>query len=139
MEDFRRKIRPRMVVHLEILEARNVIVNPHGSRDSLFVRYYLSTGNGQTNNIAVNSREVMARTDPQWKQTFCLDCGGIIDDVNVISELQKQFVRFELRQRSSRIRVLGGMFRASKVVGWVEIAWKDLLDLPHSQSTTGFP
>jgi hypothetical protein len=139
MEDSGRKIRPRMVVNLEILEARNVIVKPDGSRDSLFVRYYLSTGNGQTNNIAVNSTEVMARTDPQWKQTFCLDCGGIIDDVNVISELQKQFVRFELRQRSSRIRVLGGMFRASKVVGWVEIAWKDLLASPTFSINNWFP
>jgi len=128
-----------MVVHLEILEARNVIVNPNGSRDSLFVRYYLSTGNGQTNNIAVNSREVMARTDPQWKQTFCLDCGGIIDDVNVISELQKQFVRFELRQRSSKVKILGNMFKASKVVGWVEIPWKDLFASPILSINRWYP
>lgn len=120
----------RMVLNLEILEARNVIVKPDGGRDSLFVRYYLSTGNGHDKNIAVNSREVTARSNPQWKQTFFLECGGIMDDVNVIRELQKQFVRFELRQRSGKVKVLGNMFRASKVVGWVEIPWKDLLASP---------
>lgn len=129
----------RMVVNLEILEARNVIVKPDAGRDSLFVRYYLSTGNGQTNNIAVNSREVMAKSDPQWKQTFCLDCGAIIDDVNVISELQKQFVRFELRQRSSKVKILGNMFKASKVVGWVEIPWKDLLASPTVSINSWYP
>ena len=80
-----------MVVNLEILEATNVIIKPDSGRDSLFVRYYLSTGNGngKGNKIAVNSREIVARPDPQWKQTFCLECGGIVNDNNVISELQK--------------------------------------------------
>lgn len=128
-----------MVVNLEILEARNVIIKPDASRDSLFVRYYLSTGNGQGNKIAVNSREIPARPDPQWKQTFCLECGGIIDDMNVISELQKQFVRFELRQRSSKVKILGNMFRASKVVGWVDIPWKDLLASPTLSINSWYP
>lgn len=120
----------RMALNLEIMEARNVIVKPAGGKDSLFVRYYLSTGNGQVKNITVNSKEVTARSDPQWKQTFRLECGGIMDDVNVITELQKQFVRFELRERSGKVKVVGNMFRASKVVGWVEIPWKDLLASP---------
>nr|ABK27082.1 unknown [Picea sitchensis] len=129
MEACGRRVRP-MVVNLEILEARNVTVKPSSGRDSLFVRYYLSTGNGQTNNIAVNSTEVMAKADPEWKQTFCLDCGWSIENGNIICELQKQFVRFELRERSSRVRVLGSMFRASKLVGWIEIPWKKLLASP---------
>jgi len=119
-----------MALNLEIVEAKNVIVKPAGGRDSLFVRYYLSTGNGQVKNITVNSKEVTARSDPQWNQTFCLECGGIMDDVNVITELQKQFVRFELRERSGKVKVVGNMFRASKVVGWVEIPLKDLLASP---------
>lgn len=120
----------RMALNLEIMEARNVIVKPAGGKDSLFVRYYLSTGNGQVKNITVNSKEVTARSDPQWKQTFSLECGGIMDDVNVVTELQKQFVRFELRERSGKVKVVGNMFRASKVVGWVEITLKDLLVSP---------
>jgi len=128
-----------MVVNLEILEARNVTVKPSSGRDSLFVRYYLSTGNGQTSNIAVNSREVMAKADPEWKQTFCLDCRGSIENGNIICELQKQFVRFELRERSRRTKVLGSIFRASKLVGWVEIAWKDLLASPTLSINNWFP
>jgi len=127
-------------INLEILEARNVIAKPAGGRDSLFVRYYLSSGNGKgNNNIAVNTREVMATRNPQWKQIFCLECGGNIDDANVISELQKQFVRFEVRKRNIRMRVLGSMFRASEVVGWVEIAWNDLLAYPTLSINDWFP
>jgi len=130
----------RMVVNLEILEAKNVIVKLSGGRDSLFVRYYLTNGNGDgDNNIAVNSREVMAKAGSEWKQTFRLECAGSIGDCNVICELQKQFVRFELRERSSKIRVLGNMFRASKLVGWVEIAWKDLLASPTLSINDWFP
>lgn len=139
MEACGKQIR-RIVVNLEILEARNVIVKPGGGRDNLFVRYYLSTGHGEgNNNIAVNSREVMAAREPQWKQTFCLECGGSIDQANVICELQNQSVRFELRERSSRLRVLGSMFRASKLVGWVEIAWKDLLASPTVSVNRWYP
>lgn len=127
-----------MAINLEILEARNVIAKPAGGRDSLFVRYYLSSGNGKgNNNIAVNTREVMATRNPQWKQTFCLECGGNIDDVNVISELQKQFVRFEVRKKSSG--VLGSMFRASELMGRFEIAWKDLLASHTSSINSWFP
>ena len=54
-----------MVVNLEILEATNVIIKPDSGRDSLFVRYYLSTGKGKGNKIAVNSREIVAMPDPQ--------------------------------------------------------------------------
>lgn len=81
----------------------------------------------------------MAKAGPEWKQTFCLECAGSIGDCNVICELQKQFVRFELRERSSRIRVLGNMFRASKLEGWVEIAWKDLLASPTLSINDWFP
>jgi len=131
----------RVVVNLEILEARNVAVKPAGGRDGLFVRYYLSTGSAGegNNNIAVNSREVMSKANPEWKQSFCLECGGSTEDANVISELQKQSVRFELRERSSRIKLLGSMFRASKLVGWVEIAWKDLLASPTLSINNWFP
>ena len=128
-----------MVVNLEILEATNVIIKPDSARDTLFVRYYLSTGTGQGNKIAFNSREIVARPDPQWKQNFCLECGGIIDDMNVICELQKQFVRFELRQRSSKVKILGNMFRSSKVVGSVEIAWNDLLASPTLSINSWYP
>lgn len=139
MEAYGRQIK-RMVVNLEILEARNVIAKPAGFRGSLFVRYYLSTGHNEGNhNIAVNTKEVLATRDPQWKQTFCLECAGSIDDVNVISRLKKEFVRFELRERSTGIRVLGSMFRASKVVGLVEIAWKDLLESPTLSINNWFP
>lgn len=106
------------------MEARNVIA----SRGSLFVRYYLSTGQNEGNhNITVNTRKVLATRDPQWKQCFGLDCAGSIDDVNIISQLKEEFVRFELRERNTGNRLLGSMFRASKVVGLLEIAWKDLL------------
>lgn len=81
----------------------------------------------------------MAKADPEWKQTFRLGCGVSLEDCNVIFELQKQFVRFELRERSRGIRVLGNMFRASKLVGWVEIAWKDLLASPTLTINNWFP
>jgi hypothetical protein len=53
--------------------------------------------------------------------------------------LQKQFVRFELRQRSSKVKILGNMFKASKVVGWVEIPWKDLLASPTVSINSWYP
>jgi len=135
IDPYGRVITKGMAINLEILEARNVIAKPAGGRDSLFVRYYLSSGNGKgNNNIAVNTREVMATRNPQWKQTFFLECGG---NVNVISELQKQFVRFEVRKKSSG--VLGSMFRASELMGWFEIAWKDLLASPTLSINDWFP
>eukprot|EP00253_Pinus_taeda_P002284 PITA_02284 len=141
IDPFGKVIIQGMAINLEILEARNVIAKPAGDRDSLFVRYYLSSGNGKGNNIiAVNTRDVMATPNPQWKQTFCLECGGNIDDVNIISALQKQLlVRFEVRKKSSRMRVLGSMFRASELMGWVEIAWKDLLASPTLSINDWFP
>ena len=131
----------RMVVNLDILKARNVIIKPDAAgRDSLFVRYYFSTGNGQGNKIAMNTRQILATPDPKWKQTFCLECEGIIDDVNVIiCELQKQFIRFELRQRSNKVKIVGNMFRASKVVGWVELPWNDLLASPTLSINRWYP
>ena len=62
-----------------------------------------------------------------------------MNDNNVISELQKQFVRFELRKRSSKVKILKNMFRSSKVVGSVEIAWKDLLASPMLSINRWYP
>jgi len=116
------------------LEAKNVIAKP---KDSLFVRYYLPTADGKGD--TVNTREVMATPDPQWKQNFSLDCGVSTVDVDVISELQKKSVKFELRERSSRIKVLGSLFGGSKLIGSVEIPWKNLLQSPMSLTHNWFP
>lgn len=124
----------RMVVNLKIMEATNIVVKPHGGkRTTMFVRYHLRAGDDEENNVAVNTREVLATTDPHWKQTFRLKCSGNV------CELQKQFVMFELRQRR-RFRILGiSMSRSSKVVGLVEIPWKDLLASPTLSISSWFP
>jgi hypothetical protein len=123
----------RMVVNLKNMEARNIVVKPAVKRASMFVRYRLRSGDGDGNNVAVNTREVMATPDPQWKQTFCSECSGNLCD------FQKQFVMFELRQRR-RIKLLGiSMFKSSKVVGWVQIPWKDLLASPTLSIDGWFP
>lgn len=138
MEAKRKKM--RIVLNLEILEARNVTVKSEGSRNSLFVRYYPSTGSSKGNsNISVSTREVKATPAPQWRQNFCLESGLSIGYVNLISELQKESLRFEMWERSNRIRVLGNMFKESKLVGWMEIPWKNLLASPSLSIKSWFP
>jgi len=124
-----------MVVDLKILEARNIVVKPACSkRTHMFVRYYLhSGGDGEGNNVAVNTREVLVMPDPHWKQSFRLECRGSL------FELQKQFVMLELRQRR-RVKILGiSMFRTSKVVASVQVPWKDLLASPTLSISSWFP
>lgn len=124
----------RMVVNFKIMEARNIVVKPDRDKQAcMFVRYHLRAGDGEGNNVAVNTKEEPATPDPHWKQTFQLECR------RSPCELQKESVIFELRQRR-RIRILGiSMFRSSKVVGWVEIPWKDLFSSPTLSISTWFP
>jgi len=48
-----------MMVNSYILQAKNVIINLVRGRDILFVQYYLFTEDGEENNIAMSSKEVM--------------------------------------------------------------------------------
>jgi len=68
-----------------------------------------------------------------------MECGVSIEDCNFISLLQKQSLRFELRERNSRTKLLGSRFRTSKLVGWVEIPWKNLLASPTLAINSWFP
>lgn len=122
-----------MVVNLKIIEARNIFVKTADKRANMFVRYHLRSGDGEGNNVVVNTKEVMVTSCPEWKQTFCLECRGSLCD------LQKEFVKFELRKRS-KTKIFGvSMDKSSKVVGWVEIAWKDLLASHTSSINSWFP
>jgi len=48
-----------MMVNLDILQPKNVTINIIRPRDNLFVQYYLFSDNGEENNIAMSSKEVM--------------------------------------------------------------------------------
>lgn len=129
----RRENTVHMVVNLKTIEARNIAINTADKRASMFVRYHLRSGDGEGNNVAVNTKEVMAAPYPEWKQTFCLECSGNLCD------FQKQFVMFELRKRS-KSKILGiTRDKSSEVVGWVEIHWKDLLASRRSSINSWFP
>lgn len=122
-----------MVVNLKIIEARNIFVKTADKRANMFVRYHLRSGDGERNNVVVNTKEVKVKPCPQWTQTFCLECTGSLSD------LQKQFLKFELRKRS-KTKIFGiSMDKSSEVVGWVEIAWKDLLASHASSINSWFP
>lgn len=122
-----------MVVNLKIIEARNIFVKTADKRANMFVRYHLRSGDGEGNNVVVNTKEVKVKPCPQWTQTFCLECRGSLSD------LQKQFLRFELRKRS-KTKIFGiSMDKSSEVVGWVEISWKDLLASHTSSVNSWFP
>jgi len=129
--EYTRQSQSHMVVNLKIMEARNIVVKPAGRKRASM--YHLRAGDGEGNNVAVNTREALATPDPHLKQTFRLKCR------RSPCELQKQSVIFELRQRR-RIRILGiSMYRSSKVVGWVEIPWKDLFSSPTISISSWFP
>ncbi|GLJ46761.1 hypothetical protein SUGI_0986200 [Cryptomeria japonica] len=102
-----------MQLKLEIVRARNISIQP-ASRGSLFVRYHLNK------NIAVDAKEVEASTEPQWGQTFCLECEGKgIEEMLSALIMESEKVVFELRWRR-RIAVFGGL--KSKLLGKLEIA-----------------
>ncbi|GLJ46760.1 hypothetical protein SUGI_0986190 [Cryptomeria japonica] len=116
-----RKQRCSMQLKLEIVRARNIAIQP-ASRGSLFVRYHLNK------NIAVDTKEVEASPEPQWGQTFCLECEvkGIEEMLSALI-MESRKVVFELRWRR-RIEVFGGL--KSKVLGRLEVSWEEILSYP---------
>uniref|UniRef100_A0A6N2LIW1 C2 domain-containing protein n=1 Tax=Salix viminalis TaxID=40686 RepID=A0A6N2LIW1_SALVM len=105
---------------IEILQAKNVEFKSHGS---LFVRYYLSTGNNKR--AQLNSREISAKADLFWNESFSLQCSGNEDSIN---SLKQQTVVFELRWRSTN--PILGKVRGSQLLGRAEVPWKTVLESP---------
>ncbi|KAJ6740837.1 hypothetical protein OIU79_000867 [Salix purpurea] len=105
---------------IEILQAKNVEFKSHGS---LFVRYYLSTGNNKR--AQLNSREISAKADLFWNESFSLQCSGTEDSIN---SLKQQTVVFELRWRSTN--PILGKVRGSQLLGRAEVPWKTVLESP---------
>ncbi|KAJ6419437.1 hypothetical protein OIU84_029531 [Salix udensis] len=68
---------------IEILQAKNVEFKSHGS---LFVRYYLSTGNNKR--AQLNSREISAKADLFWNESFSLQCSGTEDSINSLKQAE---------------------------------------------------
>uniref|UniRef100_A0A6N2LJ22 C2 domain-containing protein n=1 Tax=Salix viminalis TaxID=40686 RepID=A0A6N2LJ22_SALVM len=97
---------------IEILQAKNVEFKSHGS---LFVRYYLSTGNNKR--AQLNSREISAKADLFWNESFSLQCSGNEDSIN---SLKQQTVVFELRWRSTN-PILGKIAMRVRVPAMAEM------------------
>jgi len=118
-----------MQIKLEIVRATNIaLLDQHGCKGSLFVRYYLSK------KIAVNSKEVEASTDPQWGETFSLECEG-----KGVDEMESKSVVFEVRWRRRRRRGVFNGGLKSKLLGRVEISWEELLSYPGLSINKWFP
>ncbi|GLJ46990.1 hypothetical protein SUGI_0991820 [Cryptomeria japonica] len=105
-----------MEIRLEIVRARHL----RKEKGTLFVRYYIQTASGV---ITKNSKEVPAASNPEWGEAFSLECKG---NGSLVSELQSQFLGFEVRWRSQSL--WGNMRGGSKLLASVKIAWKDLLE-----------
>uniref|UniRef100_A0A6N2LZ78 C2 domain-containing protein n=1 Tax=Salix viminalis TaxID=40686 RepID=A0A6N2LZ78_SALVM len=102
----------------KILQAKNVEFKSHGS---LFVRYYLSTGNNKR--AQLNSREISAKADLFWNESFSL-----CQHEDSINSLKQQTVVFELRWRSTN--PILGKVRGSQLLGRAEVPWKTVLESP---------
>ncbi|GLJ46764.1 hypothetical protein SUGI_0986250 [Cryptomeria japonica] len=117
------EMRPRCCVQLklDVVGATLIALQP-GSKGSLFVRYYLNK------KIAVNTKEVEASPEPHWGETFCLECGGKgMDEILSALIKESESVVFEVRWRRRR-EIFGGS--KSKVLGRLEVSWKELLSSP---------
>ncbi|KAF5749807.1 hypothetical protein HS088_TW03G00132 [Tripterygium wilfordii] len=106
---------------LRIVQARNLEFKSNGT---LFVRYYLSSGNGQR--IRLNSQELSTKSDHLvWNESFSLECIGTQESID---HLRQETVVFELRWRNT-VPVLGRI-GSSQVIARAEIPWKDVLESP---------
>lgn len=103
---------------LRTIEAKNTEFIPRGK---LFVRYYLSAGNGQR--IQLNTREISSETEFYWNESFSLQCSGSQDFMH---SLKTEGLVLELRRRNTT-SVLGRMF-GSQLVGRAEIPWNDIFE-----------
>ncbi|KAL5982172.1 hypothetical protein ACLOJK_016241 [Asimina triloba] len=113
------RIPSSLTCELSIVSAKNIDFLPPGT---LFVRYYLMGKNGKR--IRLNSREIPSTCDPCWEERVVLACNSTADPRN---ELGRQTVVFELRWRV-KAPVLVGRIVGSKLLGRVEIPWKDALE-----------
>ncbi|KAH9299412.1 hypothetical protein KI387_031094 [Taxus chinensis] len=118
-----------MQVMLEIVRARHLTKE----KGSLFVRYHIETSGGV---ITMNSKEVSATSDPEWREAVSLECKGN-GSGTLVSQLESQFLVFEMRWRSHGL--WGKMKGGSKLVGSVRIAWKDLLGSSSLSMEKWFP
>ncbi|GLJ46765.1 hypothetical protein SUGI_0986300 [Cryptomeria japonica] len=124
--------RPRCCVQLklDVVGATNIALHP-ASKGSLFVRYYLNK------KIAVSTKEVEASPEPHWGETFCLECGGKgMDEMLSALITGSESVVFEVRWRRRR-EIFGGS--RSKVLGRLEVSWKELLSSPTLSLSKWFP
>lgn len=102
---------------IRIIRAKNIELKTEGK---VFVRCYLTAGNNQR--VGLNSREISAKSNLFWDESFSLECSGSEES---IQNLVQERVVFELRWRSN-VPVLGRV-RKSSVVGRVEIPWTSVV------------
>eukprot|EP01018_Ginkgo_biloba_P035013 Gb_25938 [translate_table: standard] len=123
-----------MQVMLDVVRARNINVK-EVKGTSVFVRYYVKANRNGNKVIALNTKEVSASSQPEWRETLCLEC-GTQGKRDIASEVRSEFIVFEVRVRGGGL--IGGM-RGSKMIGRVEIPWRDLLDSPTLSIENWFP
>ncbi|KAF5747359.1 hypothetical protein HS088_TW05G00080 [Tripterygium wilfordii] len=109
---------------LKFVRARNLEFKSNGT---LFVRYYISAGNGQR--IRMNSREISTKSGLVWNESFSLECTGTQESID---HLRHETVAFELRWRKNRVPVLGRI-GSSQVIARAEVPWKDVFESPKME------
>lgn len=103
---------------LRIIKAKHIECEISGN---LFVRCYFPQGKDRR--VRLNSREIAPNQDPNWNESFSLECCGT---ENSIYRLEQEKVVFELRCRD-KVPVLG-RFGGSRLLGRGEILWKTILE-----------
>lgn len=119
---------------IKIIQAKNL--DFLSSAANIFVRCYLMADKGKK--IQLNSREIKLcnSNDPCWNEYFSLECRSPHGEA--AEELQRQKVVFELRWRSYSTNLFSKVV-GSKLLGKVEIAWRDVLEEEGMQIERWFP
>ncbi|KAL5556333.1 hypothetical protein UlMin_038569 [Ulmus minor] len=106
---------------VKIIQAKSV---ESISRGYLFVRCYLPAGGKRR--IQLNTSEIPTKSDHVWNDSFSLECStGTESSIN----LEQQSLVLELRWRNT-VPILGKI-GGSKLLGRVEIPWKEVLESPN--------
>lgn len=115
---------------LKIIQVKAVQSKPN---TSLFVRCYLPLGNygNKRSTIGINTREIPAKKDHVWNDSFTLECRGTEGSTDV-TKLKKESLVLELRMRKT-MPVFGATFNflGSKILGMAQIPLKDVVELPN--------
>jgi len=110
---------------LRIIRAKNIELKPN---TLLFVRCYLSVGNGKR--VRLDSKEISSNSDSLFfNHSFSLECLASQEATQAL--IRHGTVVFELRRRSAT-PVLGNIC-GSHLVGRAEVPWKTVSEAPEME------